>query len=102
VGNAVKFTSDGSIRIEMEASAAEVMLTIADTGEGIRAGAIEQVVQPFVQESEGQTRSHQGCGLGLTVSKRLLDRQGGRLHIDSEKGEGTVVTITLPRASDLS
>jgi signal transduction histidine kinase len=102
VGNAVKFTSEGRIRIEVEARSSDVVLTIADTGEGIGARALDRVVQPFVQESEGQTRSHQGCGLGLSVSKRLLDRQGGRLQIDSEKGEGTVVTITLPRVTDLS
>ena len=101
VGNAVKFTSEGRIHIEVEACSNDVRLTISDTGEGIEAQAIDRVVQPFVQESEGQTRSHQGCGLGLTVSKRLLDRQGGRLEIDSEKGEGTVVTITLPRATNV-
>jgi PAS domain S-box-containing protein len=101
MGNAVKFTSDGQITVRGAADATTVSVTIADTGTGIEADAIDRMLEPFAQESEGHTRSHQGCGLGLTVSKRLLEHQGGGLEIESAKGEGTSVTLVLPRATDV-
>ena len=101
MGNAVKFTSEGQITVRGAADEATVSVTISDTGTGIEADAIERMLEPFAQESEGHTRSHQGCGIGLTVSKRLLEQQEGDLQIESKKGEGTSVTLVLPRATDV-
>lgn len=99
VENAIKFTEEGSIDLVVERRDATVAVLIIDTGIGIDDRFLMQVFDPFTQESSGLDRTHQGSGLGLTVSKRLLEAMGGKIAVESEKGAGSTFTITLPAGS---
>jgi PAS domain S-box-containing protein len=99
VDNAIKFTETGSIRIDVMREAGEIRIAIGDTGVGIEDEFLAQVFDPFVQESTGLDRTHQGSGLGLSVSRRLIELMGGTMNLSSKKNEGSVFTIVLP-ASD--
>lgn len=99
--NAVKFTEEGRIVIAMRQTEERAFLEIRDTGIGIDARFLPHVFEPFTQESTGLERTHQGSGLGLTVSKRLLELMGGEIEVRSRKGEGSIFTIILPRARQL-
>ena len=97
LGNAVKFTSAGSITIRVEQpDAASVALHIADTGIGIGPHDIERIFEPFVQANRSSNRPHEGTGLGLSVSRELARLLGGDLTVKSEFGVGSVFTAVLP------
>jgi signal transduction histidine kinase len=96
--NAIKFTNAGGTVI---ASASQqhdggINIQVTDTGIGIAADAIPQVLKPFGQVAEVMQRSQGGSGLGLPLVNSLIELHGGRMQIDSEIGKGTVVTIFLP------
>lgn len=93
--NAIKFTENGSIDISVAREDSTIVITITDTGIGIDDRFLSQVFDPFTQESSGLDRTHQGSGLGLTVSKRLLELMGGEITVESKKGRGSVFTIIL-------
>jgi PAS domain S-box-containing protein len=98
LSNAVKFTPSGG-RIDLEAkpdSAGGVVFRVADTGIGIAAEDLEKVMSPFGQVHEALNRDIEGTGLGLPLSKALVDLHGGRLSLESELGKGTTVTVELP------
>lgn len=95
--NAIKFTEQGHITLSVDADERQVYLRIRDTGIGIDESFFPHMFKEFVQESTGLARSHQGTGLGLAVSKRLVELMGGSIHVDSGKGKGSVFTIRLPR-----
>lgn len=94
--NAIKFTQNGQIVVTLQRSAEAVELIVADTGIGISESFLERIFDAFEQESEGTTRDYEGIGLGLTITKQLVDLMDGTLDIESTKGEGTTVTVTLP------
>lgn len=99
VSNAVKFTPEGG-KITVSAAEAEnreVIVTVADTGRGIPADRIVDVLKPFVQLSDSYARETGGVGLGLSICKSLVEAMGGRLQIDSTVGVGTRVHIHLRR-----
>jgi signal transduction histidine kinase len=98
IGNAIKFTDTGSVRIEIEADAQIVRLHVVDTGMGIDQEFMPQLFEEFTQESAGFDRSHEGSGLGLAITKRLCRLIGGRIDVESEKGVGSTFTVTLPHA----
>ena len=107
LGNAVKFTHarDGAPgRIEVWCSVADgpgggrVALHVHDTGGGIAADQLERVFEPFVQADQRLTRSSEGVGLGLAISRDLARGMGGELTVASVVGEGSTFTLTLPRA----
>jgi PAS domain S-box-containing protein len=98
IGNAVKFTSaDGQVTCSVDTSTSRVELVIDDTGVGIDRSFLPRIFQPFVQESSGIDRTFEGSGLGLAVTSQLVDLMGGAIDIESEKGVGTRVTVSLPR-----
>jgi PAS domain S-box-containing protein len=97
IDNAMKFTNDGGITVKVRPESDDVAITVQDTGPGIGDEFQKRVFDAFSQESEGSTRSHQGSGLGLTVSKRIVECMGGQLRINSTKGDGTRVSILLPQ-----
>lgn len=94
--NAIKFTDEGYVSVEVRGRKDTVEVVVRDTGIGIEEQFLHHVFDPFVQESTGLDRTHQGSGLGLSVSKRLLERMGGSITLSSTKGEGSVFTIILP------
>ena len=73
-----------------------VELTVADTGTGIEPEFLPRVFDEFAQASSGYDRTHEGNGLGLTVTKRIVDEMKGEINIESVPGEGTEVTIWVP------
>jgi signal transduction histidine kinase/CheY-like chemotaxis protein len=104
VSNAVKFTKQGSIRLALDATpVAEglaLTLTVRDTGVGIPPDRLEQIFESFTQADGSTTRRFGGSGLGLTISRHLVEQMGGKMTVLSEVGSGSVfcVRLTLPPA----
>ncbi len=101
VGNAVKFTEEGEVSIELAAepkSPSRTVLKIAvrDTGIGIAPDKLDQLFEPFVQVADSAVTRAQGTGLGLAVTKRLVELAGGWIAVESELGVGTTFHVTLP------
>lgn len=96
--NAAKFTKEGAVTVSVRSDEASVYIDVEDTGIGIEESFLGHVFESFTQESTGLNRSYQGSGLGLSVSQKLIERMGGSLSAASEKGEGSVFTIELPRS----
>ena len=96
--NAIKFTPEGgSITVDgIMNSDGSMQITVADTGIGIAQEHIEVVLAPFGQIESALSRKHQGTGLGLPLTKALVELHDGTLTITSQVGVGTTVTITLP------
>jgi PAS domain S-box-containing protein len=100
LSNAVKFTpAGGRITVACEAAADRVALSVRDTGIGIAADKLESVFEPFVQLGRSLTTSHEGTGLGLSIGRDLARAMGGELAVESTLGEGSMFTLTLPRAN---
>jgi signal transduction histidine kinase/CheY-like chemotaxis protein len=99
LGNAIKYTDSGSIAIVVRAEGEHVLLTVKDTGRGIPLDAQRHVFEEFYQvDNPGHDRSR-GLGLGLAITKRLVDLLGLRLTMQSAVGLGTAFTLELPRAA---
>jgi len=96
--NAVKFTGAGGTVVVCAGRTPEgaLAITVADTGVGIPAAKLDLVLQPFSQAHRDHAGSAQGSGLGLPISKSLMELHGGDLRLDSVEGQGTTVTIRLP------
>jgi signal transduction histidine kinase len=100
LSNAVKFTPPGG-RVTVEAevtSAGELRLAVLDTGIGIAAADLERVLEPFAQVDGSLARKYQGTGLGLPLTKAMVERHGGRFELESRPGEGTCAALFLPRS----
>jgi PAS domain S-box-containing protein len=97
VDNAVKFTSEGHVALRMTATDTTVDVRVEDTGPGMAATFLPRAFDAFAQESEGSARDHQGSGLGLTVSRRIMEYMGGTIRIDTEKEKGTTIVLRLQR-----
>jgi two-component system cell cycle sensor histidine kinase PleC len=98
ISNAIKFTTRGghvTVAAHPHASGAEIV--VADTGVGMSHAELLIALEPFRQVDSSLTRGYDGMGLGLPVAKRLIEMHGGMLLIDSMPGDGTSVSITLPR-----
>ncbi len=98
VGNALKFTLEGHVEIRCHEADDRVCIEVADTGVGIDSGTLDQVFDAFSQEDDPLTRRFEGAGLGLAIVRRLVELMDGEVHIQSEKGKGTTVTIYVPAA----
>lgn len=96
--NAVKFTDEGTITMRVEPGDGMIEVVVEDTGVGIDTAFLPRVFDEFTQESTGLERTHQGSGLGLAVSKRLLEMMGGSISAESAKGKGSRFVISIPRA----
>jgi signal transduction histidine kinase len=95
LSNAIKFTpSGGRIDITALADNDQVEIAVADTGPGIPAEDLESIFEEFEQTSEG--KQAEGTGLGLPLSRKLVELHGGRLWVESEPGRGSTFHITLP------
>ncbi len=100
VGNALKFTQNGEIhvrveKVEMTEDMVCLRIAIRDTGIGISPDKAQRLFQPFVQTDETVTRKYGGTGLGLTISKRLVELMGGQITLSSEPGLGSTFAFTV-------
>lgn len=100
-GNAIKFTEKGSVTIavkELSRSGSESILEFAirDTGIGIAEEGLNKIFESFSQASNDTTRKFGGTGLGLTISKQLIELQGGSIYVSSELGKGTTFSFKIP------
>ena len=100
LSNAVKFTMRGKITLAIESlernDAGELLrLRVTDTGIGITPEQQRRLFQPFMQADSNTTRTYGGTGLGLSICRRLAEKMGGEIHMDSEAGVGTVMTLEL-------
>lgn len=99
VGNALKFTPKGSITIRcsstVQEDGAELKFSVADTGIGIAPQAMEVIFEKFSQADSSTTRLYGGTGLGLPISRSLVELMGGKLSVESRVGEGSVFTFHL-------
>jgi len=97
VNNAVKFTEQGEVHVRCERLGDEVVVSVRDTGIGIKAEDMGSLFETFRQIETGLTRRYEGTGLGLSISRRLVELMGGRIMAQSDgPGRGSVFTFTLP------
>ena len=97
LGNAVKFTESGAVRMTVSARPDAVSVAVTDTGPGIAADDMERIFEPFVQLDSARTRRAGGTGLGLPVSRELARLLGGDVVVRSAPGEGSTFTLVVPR-----
>jgi signal transduction histidine kinase/DNA-binding response OmpR family regulator len=98
--NAVKFSPQGEVRLDVEAGEekngfAELIFAVRDTGIGIPADRISRLFKPFGQADSSMARLYGGTGLGLVISRRLAERLGGRMWVESTVGRGSVFSFTI-------
>jgi len=97
--NAVKFTESGRIAVEagvvLAGGRADLSVTVRDTGIGIPADQLEKVFAPFTQKQGQSINEYGGTGLGLTLTRRLLDAMGGSVTVESHEGEGSTFRVAL-------
>jgi len=95
--NAIKFTPEGgTVRVNIIPKSAGLIISVQDSGIGISAEDIKRLAEPFIQIESDHSRKHEGTGLGLALSKSLVELHGGNFKIESTVGQGTKVTFTLP------
>ncbi|MGF6495038.1 two-component system sensor histidine kinase EvgS [Luteibacter sp. 621] len=109
IGNAIKFTAAGHVSVDVHVDQEHggrqrIRFVVSDTGIGIHAAKLRHIFAPFSQAESSTTRRFGGTGLGLSISRRLIERMGGHIVVQSEPGKGTVVTATveLPIADPLA
>ncbi len=96
VGNALKFTEQGGITVSLLPAEAGLTLVVSDTGVGIDPGEHERIFERFVQVDGSATRRAGGAGLGLAITRALIDLMDGTVQVSSTPGEGSCFTVTLP------
>ena len=94
--NAVKFTEEGSVEVQIGRQGELLRLEVRDTGIGMRPEVVDKLFTPFTQADASTTRRFGGTGLGLAISKRLIDGMGGTVDVRSEVGAGSLFTVHLP------
>ena len=103
LSNAMKFTPEGgTITVDVEPHAENVVIRVGDTGVGIPEDKLEAIFDPFVQVERSLTRMVEGTGLGLAITRDLVRAMGGEVTVKSTVGQGSVFTVTLPRARGLA
>jgi signal transduction histidine kinase/CheY-like chemotaxis protein len=100
LGNAVKFTEEGTITVTAQRRDGRVAVTVADTGIGIAADKLELIFEEFRQVDSSTTRKYSGTGLGLTISRHLAQLLGGDIAVQSVVGVGSTFTLTIPLRYD--
>lgn len=99
VGNAVKFTVRGCVKVSARKTGDMLEVCVSDTGEGIPENKLTDIFKPFEQVDTSLTRRHGGTGLGLPITKYLVELQGGAIRVESHPGAGSRFYFTLPVAN---
>ncbi len=96
VGNAIKFTDEGEVAIKAAAANGSITVSVRDSGPGITEADQAKIFEEFQQAESSITREKGGTGLGLTISKRIVELHGGRIWVESSPGQGSTFSFTLP------
>jgi PAS domain S-box-containing protein len=99
LSNALKFTFNGTIRIELHRRGAGVELSVSDTGTGIPAGELARIFERFHRVEGAKSRTHEGTGIGLALTHELVRLHGGTIAVESEVDEGTRFVVGVPFGS---
>ncbi len=97
LSNAIKYTEEGEVRVGVWNEEDNAAIAVEDTGVGMDEDRAKHLFEPFRQESEGMSRTYEGTGLGLAVTKKAVDKMDGHIEIESEKGAGSRFVVRLPR-----
>lgn len=97
IGNAIKFTKQGEVQVSLQVLDSEHwLIQLLDTGIGIPKEAQASIFEPFKQADNVITRENRGIGLGLSITKQLVEFMGGRIVLESQVGAGSTFSILLP------
>ena len=100
LSNAIKFTpKGGKITVSAKAGETDTTITVTDTGKGIPAEKLPELTDMFIRAEDDSYKAEKGWGLGLSITKSLVELHGGKLDIKSKVGKGTTVTVTLPNSA---
>jgi signal transduction histidine kinase len=100
VGNAIKFTDSGEVRVTASAANSHFTVSVADTGPGIPPDQLTRVFEQFHQVDSSNTKAKGGTGLGLAISKQIVEMHGGRIWAESTLGKGSVFHMELPMRAE--
>jgi signal transduction histidine kinase len=100
VGNAIKFTDSGEVRVSATAANGTFAVSVADTGPGIPPDQLTRVFEQFHQVDSSNTKAKGGTGLGLAISKQIVEMHGGRIWVESTLGKGSVFHMELPTRAE--
>ncbi len=98
LGNAVRYTNEGSITITVGTEVSQLWIAVSDTGIGIAPENLPHVFERFWRADQSRDRHSGGTGIGLTISRRLIELQGGQIQVESELGVGSTFRFFLPLA----
>ena len=96
VGNAIKFTDTGEVRVTAKTSDGHFYVSVSDTGPGIPAEHQTRIFEQFQQVDNSNTRAKGGTGLGLAIAKQIVEMHGGRIWVESTLGKGSTFQMELP------
>jgi signal transduction histidine kinase len=96
VGNAIKFTAVGEVRVEVRASDGAFLVSVADTGPGIAPADQQKVFEEFQQVDSSSTKEKGGTGLGLAIAKKIIELHAGHIGVESSLGKGSTFWFSLP------
>src|SRR4029434_6281869 len=98
LSNAIHYNKEnGAIRVSTRTENASAVVTVADTGEGIAPEDLPHIFDRFYRADKSRARSEGRSGLGLAISKAVVDAHGGTLEVSSQPGAGTIFTVRLPK-----
>jgi signal transduction histidine kinase len=97
LGNAIKFTNEGSVKLNVAETDSDFIFSVTDTGMGMKKEDLKAIFDSFKQVGPAQTAGYEGTGLGLAISKQFIEMQGGKIWAESELGKGSTFTFTLPK-----
>ena len=96
LGNAIKFTDEGEVQVEVTDSDETFLVSVTDTGPGLSEADQKVIFEEFQQADDSNTREKGGSGLGLSISKKIVEMHGGRIWVESDVGKGSTFRFTLP------
>lgn len=100
LSNAAKFTESGHIHVRCKKEGPDILVSVSDTGIGIKPEDMDKIFRPFRQIDTGLTRQYEGTGLGLSISRRLVEMMGGTIWAESEPGVGSTFSFRIPVGTD--